>query len=165
MIIDEEVFAVLIAISVVGSVIGIATVLRPETVEPFTAIGLLSASCQIGDYPTKAFNNSALSLCIFVLNHMGKPVLYRVVYKVGDLETLPTNATPSPAREAMAWIGVLGNKQNATTSIEVPVYANGPLPTKVALIFELWLYDTELNRWVYTGRWVHLYVDVSPQIA
>ncbi|MEM2253611.1 MAG: DUF1616 domain-containing protein [Desulfurococcaceae archaeon] len=162
LIIDEEVFAVMLAISVVASTVGIAVVLRPETVEPFTAIGLLNEDCRIGDYPTAASNNSFLNLCIFVLNHMGKPVYYRVIYKIGDRETIPTNTTPSLREPVLTWMGVLGDKQNTTKPIEVPVYTLEPLPSTVALIFELWLYDTELAQWIYTGRWVHLYMNITP---
>lgn len=164
LIIDEEVFAVILAVSVVASAVGIAVVLRPETVEPFTAIGLRSKDCVIGDYPNVASNNSFLNLCISVLNYMGKPIYYRVIYKIGDRETLPTNTTPSQREQVLTWMGVLGDKRNATMLIEIPVYTREPLPNRVALIFELWLYDAESAQWVYTGRWTHLYINITPPL-
>ncbi|MEM0025579.1 MAG: DUF1616 domain-containing protein [Zestosphaera sp.] len=162
LIIDDEVFAVILAVSVVASVIGVVSVVRPEVTEPFTALGLLNEDCRIGYYPKTAANDSTLKLCFFVSNYMGKPVYYKVVYKIGDSETIPTNTTPSPREPVLTWFGVLGNMQNVTELIEVPVYTRKPLPDKVALIFELWLYDTESTQWVYTGRWTHLYINVTP---
>ncbi|MFN3268654.1 MAG: hypothetical protein ACK416_05295 [Zestosphaera sp.] len=162
LIIDDEVFAVILAITVIASVIGVVSVLRPEITEPFTALGLLNQDCRIGYYPKTATNNSTLKLCFFVSNYVGKPIYYRVVYKIGDNETIPTNTTPSPRESVLAWFGVLGSKQNVTRLIEVPVYTHKPIPDRVALIFELWLYDTESKQWVYTGRWTHLYINITP---
>lgn len=165
MILDEEVFAVIIAISVVASTVGIAVVLRPDVVEPFTAIGLLDENCKIGKYPRTASNDSILRLCVFIANYMGKPVLYQVVYKIGDSETLPTNTTPSLRGRVLALMGVLGNKHNRTMLVDIPVFTDKSLPTTVALIFELWLYDTNTGTWVYTGRWAHLYLNVTPPLT
>ena len=159
MILDDEVFAVLMAIVVVASVFTAAQILRPEVVEPFTAIGLLNERCKIGDYPREVILGENITLCIFVTNYMGRPIYYRVVYRIGTNETLPTNTTPSPEPEIMEWRGVLGHGDNATFKVVVPVqYPEGKRVDRVALIFELWIYDLDNNRWVYTGRWNHLYV-------
>lgn len=162
MILDEEVFAVLLALVVVASVFASAQILRPEVVEPFTALGLLNEERKIGDYPKVAVLNDTLTLYVFVYNYMGRPVYYRVVYKVGTNETLPTNSTPSAEPTIMEWRGVLGHDQNTTFPVKVPVrYPEGREPERVALIFELWTYDVESGKWVYSGRWVHLYVEVK----
>lgn len=162
LIIDDEVLAIILAVSVVASVVGVVSVLRPEITEPFTALGLLNEDCRIGYYPRTATNNSLLRLCIFVSNYMGKPIYYKVLYKIGSSETIPTNTTPSPAESVLMWVGVLGNKQDTTTPVEVPVYTRESIPNRIALIFELWLYDTESKQWVYTGRWTHLYINITP---
>ncbi|MEM3938324.1 MAG: DUF1616 domain-containing protein [Desulfurococcaceae archaeon] len=159
MILDDEVFAVILAVTIVSSVVGIAMVLRQEA-EQWTALGLLG-ECKIGKYPKTAVNGSLQDLCIYVANYMGKPVYYKVIYRVGDQEALPTNTTPSPSEPLAFWIGVLGNKDNATVPVKVPITVRGPLPRKVALIFELWLYDTGTHEWIYSGRWVHVYVNVT----
>lgn len=162
MLLDEEVFAVILAVTVVASIIGIAIVIRPEVTEPFTALGLLNKDCKMGEYPRTTPNGSYIDLCISVVNYMGKPVYYKVIYKIGDRETLPTNTTPSPVDNLAMWSGILIHGGNATTPVKIPVYVFDPLPRRIALIFELWLYNTQIRNWEYTGRWAHLYINVTP---
>lgn len=156
---DEEVFAVILAITIIGSVIGIAQVLRPEVaVEPFTALGLLNSECRIGDYPDRVFPNQNLTLCIFVFNHMGYPILAQVRYKIGDRESLPTNTTPSPRDVIKIFEFLIDSGENVTRRIEVPIAIMEA--DEATLIFELWLYDIDRMEWVYSGRWNHLHVKV-----
>ncbi len=160
-ILDDEVFAVLLAIVIVGSVFAIAQVIRPEVTEPFTAIGLLNEECRIGHYPKEVFQGQNLTLCIFLYNHMGYPLLMQVRYKIGTNETLPTNTTPSPQPVIKELEVLLDNNDNATILVQVPIAVGGEYVGKrVALIFELWIYDISKQEWVYTGRWNHLYVKV-----
>ena len=162
MILDEEVFAVLLAIVVIGSVLGAVLYLRSGfTGESFVALGLLNEKCKIGDYPSKVFENTNVTFCIYVYNHMNKPVYYRVVYKIGSNTTLPTNTTPSPNEVVMSWRGVLGNDENHTFTVNIPVYIPRNLSEdRLAMIFELWIYDTDRGEWRYTGIWNHHYVQV-----
>ncbi len=162
MILDEEVFAVILAITIVASVFSIAMVLRPRVVEPFIAIGLLDEHCKIGNYPKYVVPNQTVKLCIFVHNYLGKPVYWRVVYKIGDNSSIPTNTSPSLRRPLAWWSGVLDHNQNTTFVVNVPIEIPKDLGgrKRIALIFELWIYNTSSNRWVYTGRWTHLYVEV-----
>lgn len=168
MIMDEEVQAVIVALAVVASVFASAMVLRQGTVaEPFDAIGLLDESCKIGYYPTEALVGGNVTLCIFVFNYMGEPEYYKVVYKIGTNETLPTNTTPSPEPVIMEWRLALPHNANTTFLVDVPFtppdgYAGRD---RVALIFELWRYDAGRNEWIYTGKWVHLYVKPVRPIA
>ena len=160
-ILDDEVFAVLLAIVVVGSVFAMAQIVRPEIVEPFTAIGLLNEECRIGDYPKEVLEGQNLTLCIFLYNHMGYPLLMQVRYKIGTNETLPTNTTPSPRPVIKEYEVLLNNNENTTTLVQVPITVSQEYVGKrVALIFELWVYDTSKHQWVYTGEWNHLYVKV-----
>ncbi|MEZ0290292.1 MAG: DUF1616 domain-containing protein [Sulfolobales archaeon] len=158
MILDEEVFAVILAVSIVASVIGVASVI-PRATESFMALGLLDEFCRIGSYPSKAYNDSTITLCIFVYNHMGRPVYYKVVYKIGSNTTIPTNTTPSPESVLAEWRGVLNMDSNTTFKIKIPVYAKR-INSTIALIFELWVWDTSSNSWKYSGVWNHLYVNV-----
>ncbi len=158
---DDEVLAVLLAIIVVGSVFSAAQLLRPSVTEPFTAIGLLNENCKIGEYPSKVFRGENLTLCIYLYNHMGYPLLMQVRYKIGTNTTLPTNTTPSPMPTLLVYNKLLDNGENITFHVEVPVAVNESYVGKrIALIFELWIYDIDRGEWVYGGRWVHLYVEV-----
>ena len=158
---DDEVFAVIIAIIVVGSVFSGAQLLRPSVTEPFTAIGLLNENCKIGVYPDKVFRGENLTLCIFLYNYMGYPLLMQVRYKIGSNTTLPTNSTPSPMPTILVFNKLLDHGENTTFYVEVPIKVNESFVGKrIALIFELWIYDIDHDKWVYSGRWNHLYVEV-----
>ncbi len=160
MILDEEVFAVVLAVSIIGSVLGIALILRPENPEPFTAIGLLNQDCKIGEYPGNVPNGSNVDLCIYVFNNLGHTGYFKVVYKIASNETLPSNTTESPTSVLKEWRLVLAHNQSWETPVKIPVYCS-TLPCRPALVFELWVHDAGSGGWVYTGRWVHLYVNVT----
>lgn len=156
---DEEVFAVIIAISVVGSTIAIALVLRPDIVEPFQALGLLNENLVIGDYPKFVYPMQNLTLGIFVYNHRPYPILVQIRYKIGNSTNLPTNTTPSSSPTIKVFEFLVDVKKNVTQRIDIPIIVDRS-SSKVALIFELWMYDTDKREWVYTGIWNHHYVDV-----
>ena len=160
-ILDEEVFAVLLAIIVVGSVFATAQILKPKVSEPFTAIGLLNEKCVIGEYPENVFPGENVTLCVFLYNHMGYPVLMNVKFKIGLESDLPTNSTPSPEPAIENFTVLLGHGENMTLPVKVPIVLSEKYVGKrVALIFELWIYDIDREEWVYSGRWNHLYVNV-----
>lgn len=159
-ILDGEVFAVIVAISIVGSALGIAQLLRPEVVEPFTALGLLNQDCAIGEYPKYVFAGGEIELCVFVGNNMGYPILARVVYKLGTGEDLPTNTTPSTLKPIKNFTVLVAHGGNVTFKVRLPIPENPPEADRVAIILELWFYDPERGVWTYSGRWNHLYVQV-----
>ncbi|MEM4849034.1 MAG: hypothetical protein QXM55_05310 [Ignisphaera sp.] len=156
---DEEVFAVIIAISIVGSTIAIALVLRPDIVEPFQALGLLNENLVIGDYPKFVYPMQNLTLGIFVYNHRPYPILVQIRYKIGNSTNLPTNTAPSPEPTIKVYEFLIDIRKNITQKIVVPIATNKS-SGRIALIFELWLYDIDKREWIYTGIWNHLYVDV-----
>lgn len=159
MLLDEEVFAVILAVSVIASVVGLVYLLKPVETEPFIALGLLGKDCLIGGYPKTVINNTRVELCLFIGNYLGGPVYYQVRYKIASTpDQLPSNTTPSPLPTLSYWSGVLENNANTTFRVEVPVYTTSDSNT-TALVFELWTRSKE--GWVYTGRWVHLYVNVT----
>jgi len=159
-VLDEEVFAVILAISVVGSVLASASVLRPEVVEPFTALGLLDSSCRIGTYPREVYPGGEVELCVYVYNHVGYPILAQVRYKVTEPGDIPTNTTPSKASVVKNITALVSHKQEVLRKVKLPIPLELPQSEKVALVIELWVYDLKTGDWVYSGRWNHLYVRV-----
>lgn len=163
MLANEEVLAVLLALVVVGSIFGAAQLIVPGGGERFAALGLLNGDCLIGPYPSRAVNNSYVDLCLYVYNHMGRPIYYRVIYRVGGTSDLPSNSTSSPAPQIGEWRGVLGDNENRTFKISAIVYSRS-LPANATMIFELWIYDVNNNTWIYSGVWNHLYIEVMPRV-
>lgn len=166
MIMDKEVQAVIVALVVVASVFSVAMLFRGGAGEAFDAIGLLDENCKIGEYPQQLTIGGNATLCIFVDNHMGRAEYYKVVYRIGTNETLPSNTTSSPEPALGEWRLLLADGENTTFKVTVPFdpprdYWNRG---RVALIFELWRYDAQAGEWVYSGRWVHLYVHPVPNL-
>ena len=156
MIFNDEVFAVMLALITIGSIATAALYLKSDVPEPFIALGLLNENMKIGDYPKVIVEGENITLGVFVFNYMGYPLYYKVVFKVGDNNTIPTNSTPSPNPVVEYWEGFIEHNENATFPINISLNEVGDK----ALIFELWIYDPESNDWVYSGRWNHLYVRV-----
>ncbi len=178
---DEEVFAVIMALVVVGSVLAAATVARQDYVavynasatpprfegyrslgvvaEGFTAIGLLNEHCKIGEYPQVVFLGERLPLCIYLFNYEGEPLVMQVRFKiVANTTEMPTNTTPSPAPVLAEYTRALYHNQSALIHVRVPIEAPPSLVGgNVTLVFELWTLNPETGNWTYTGRWVHLH--------
>jgi len=160
-ILDEEVFAVILALAIVASSIGIALTWRPFG-ERFVAIGLLDESCKIGVYPKTAALNQSLKLCIYVYNHMGKPIAYQVMYKVAlNASQLPTTSAPSVAKPLGKWLGALDNDRDEQffAFVRIP-WDRGLLGRNISLVFELWVFNTTTGSWMYSGVWGHIWVEV-----
>jgi len=153
--IDDEVLAVILALVTVSSIFALA-VSFPRQGEPFLAIGLLNEHCKIGDYPKYAIAGQPIRLCIFLDNHLGEPALLKVVAKIGNSSMLPTNTTPLNTTPIHSFTVLLPDKANTTKLVDISINVTG----RVALVFELWRYSVENRTWVYTGRWVHLYIRV-----
>ena len=157
---DEEVFAVIMAIVVVGSVF--AAAMQFPRSEPFDAIGLLNSECKIGDYPDFVLTGENITLCLYVFNYMGEPEAYMIEYKFGTPDTLPTNKTPSTAPVLERLYLVLGHNESTTLREDLPIPDDPTLiGTNATLIFELWRYNSTSHQWTYTGKWVHLHVRVE----
>ncbi|WP_434731762.1 DUF1616 domain-containing protein [Thermogladius sp. KZ2Tp1] len=156
MILDDEVFAVVLAISVVLSVVGIAVSL-PRPSENFAAIGLLNKEGKIGDYPSNVRVGQVVSLNVFVYNHLGYTALFRVDVKVGDGE-VPSNTTPLPKPPLFSLYTLLGDYENATIPFNVTF--TYPMVNQT-LVLELYDYSPDNSTWVYMGEYVFLRLNVT----
>lgn len=156
MIFDEEVLAVLLAVTVVISVLGLALTVFPREGEPFLAIGLLSERGVIGDYPSQVPNGTSLKLHVFVSNHNGRTELLSVRVYLVPYGVLPTNTTPLDVKPVIERRLVLENGGNVTVPVDVKLAVDRT--GRYTLVAELWLYE---EAWKYTGRWVHLHLNVT----
>ena len=160
---DKEVFAVLTAAVLLASVFSASMMLGLAQKERYAGLGLLSSDCVLGNYPKSVYDGENITLCVFIENHLGHVALLEVRYKVSVNGSLPTDTSPAPDPVIASWEALLGDGENTTLVISVPV--NISLTTQrlsgVALIFELWYLNPDTGEWEYTGRWVHLYVTVT----
>lgn len=156
MILDEEVFAVIMAISIVASAVGIAMSI-PRNPEPFTALGLLNEEGKIGEYPREVYVNRSFRLNVFVSNHLGYTTLFSVKAKLGRGE-IPTNETPLNAPVLAEKYALLCHQCNITIPFELKLSEPARNET---LVFELYQYNPARATWDYTGRYVFLRVNVT----
>ena len=77
---DEEVLAVLTAIViVVGVFAGVQALSTGRVIEPFSELGLLGPSGKIGDYPREVVAGMPILLNIYVGNHEGRTMYYKLL--------------------------------------------------------------------------------------
>ena len=157
--IDEEVGAVILAIVVVASVFGIAEYINSNrVVEPFSAIGLLGPKMKIGDYPTTVVKGERFKLYIYVANHEGKAMYYRILVKLGNRSTFINSTMPAKALVIVKFERILLNNQTWIQPLELAINKTG---IDYRLIVEMWIYNTTSHEFNYYGRWVHLWINVT----
>ncbi|MCS7098465.1 MAG: DUF1616 domain-containing protein [Candidatus Methanomethyliaceae archaeon] len=151
-ILDEEVLAVLSAIVIVASVFAVAQAINSERIiEPFSELGLLGPNMKIGDYPKQVFTGIPFLLHIYIGNHEGKTMLYKILVKVSN------ESGPSfPSEPIMEFIIAL--QHNQSKIIPVEIILNDPGINK-RLIFEMWILNG--TNFVFYNRWNQLWLNVS----
>lgn len=161
-VINDEVFAVILAVVIIGSAISVATLLRPEVTEPFVAIGLLDKDCKISsNYPELVVAGSEIDLCLYLFNYKGYPLLAQIRYKIGTSNEIPTNTTPANLKTLKNFTKLLNHNEEVLIRAKLPVIVDKSLiGGNATLIFELWVYDLRNGVWVYSGQWTHLHVKV-----
>lgn len=156
---DEEVLAVLAAIMVVAAVFSVSQALYAgRVIEPFSELGLLGPAGKIGDYPREAVAGSPFQLNLYVGNHEGKAVYYRILVKVGDNSSIIDASTPLSSEPIIDRRVVLEHNSSKVIPINVTLYK--PL-VNTRLVFEMWVYDEETGTFKYHGRWNQLWINVK----
>ncbi len=157
MIVDEEVFAVILAVVVVVSVLGIALSI-PRNPEPFTAIGLLDQNCRIGNYPREVPVGYPIELCVFISNNLGRPALLQARIKISYNGSIPTNTTPLAMDGVLNITVFLPHEGNTTRKFSVTLPEAGE---RIVIAGELWEMDLDSGKWLYTGRYVFIRVNAT----
>ncbi|MEJ5292193.1 MAG: DUF1616 domain-containing protein [Candidatus Methanosuratincola sp.] len=156
--IDEEVRAVVFAIAMLGILVVAAQAITSGRVtEPFSALGTLGPDMKIGDYPREVLAGQPFRLYLYVENHEGKVMLYRVMQKVGDNSTVMNETVPAGVPALASYDLALAHGQNSTIPVDVVLQE----PAENArLIFEMWALGED-GSWHYTGRWNQLWLNVT----
>lgn len=156
--IDDEVMAVILAIMVVAGMVGYASMLRESWVgESFSAIGILGPEKRIGDYPREVVAGQGFRLWVFVANYEGRVMYYSVIVKLGNESSIPNSTAPSTADEIKRVELILPSGGNATLPIDLNITRVG----RILLIFELWYYTSDSLEPRYSGKWAHLWLNVT----
>ena len=152
----ETISAIIAVALVVLASIAVAQVfLAGRQGETFSELGMLGPNQMIGDYPREVVAGDAVHLFAYVGNHMGKPVWYSVLAKVGDNSTA---VDPAAAGAVLRLDRVLANGENWTSPMSLALTQPG---LNQRLIFELWSFNATTKALDYTQRWVQLWVNVT----
>ena len=156
MLIDEEVWAVVLAIVVVIAVFSVSQLLLAgRVVEPFSELGLLGKNRKIGDYPTNLVVGDEAFFYVYVGNHMGKPMYYRVLVKLG---TAQTPIDPAPIPPIYIFDRILEHNETWIFPVSIPM--DEPA-NNLRLIVELWIYNSSIGDFQYHSRWTQLWINVT----
>jgi len=156
---DEEVLAVLAAISIVAAALaGSQAFHAGRVIEPFSELGLLGPGGKIGDYPKEVLAGSPFPLNVYVGNHEGKTMYYRVLVKVGDKSSIINASVPLSSKPLMDIRVVLGHNASRIIPVDVTLYEPA---SNVRLVFEMWVYNEAAGGFSYHGRWNQLWINVT----
>jgi uncharacterized membrane protein len=156
-ILDEEVLAVLIAIVLVSSVIaGVQILNAGRVIEPFSELGLLGPSGKISDYPKEVIAGSKFTLNIYIGNHEGKTMYYKILIKFSNNsainETIPLSSKP-----IMEVRTILCHNDSQIIPVNITLYE----PGRLRLVFEMWIFNESIGDFSYNGIWNQLWLNVT----
>lgn len=156
---NDEVLAVIAAIIIVSGVFTAVQVLNAgRVVEPFSELGLLGPGGKIADYPRAVEAGQPFRLNVYVGNHEGRVMYYKVLVKVGDRNSTINATTPLAAEPIMELRAILAH--NTSELLPVDIKLNSP-GVDVRLVFEMWAYNETLGGFAYHGRWNQLWLNVT----
>ncbi len=154
MLLDDEIRALLAAILVIVLIFAATQYLTAGKVaEPFSELGLLGRNKKLADYPSNLTVGESAMVYIYVGNHMGRPMLYRINVKLGNESS---SMNPSPLSPFWTYYLVLEHNSSSIIPLNFSVNRTGIY----RLIVELWAYNETIRDFQY-NNWVHLWVNVS----
>jgi uncharacterized membrane protein len=156
---DERIQATLMIIVLAYGVLTVAPViLGDRVVEPFSELGLLGPEMKLGDYPRDIVLGESVDLFLYLGNHEGDLMYYRVYVKQGDQLMNVSDTEPYPGVVLSQYDYVLGDEFNTTMPISVMYRDPG---VNQRMVFELYKYYPEANVFRYDGIWVQLWMNVT----
>ena len=156
----EKVCAAILGITIVLALISLSGILIPiDQSESFSELGILSEQMTMDNYPSQTVANQSIHFFGYVGNHIGEPMLYTVMLKLGDNQTVE-NPTPIPPFKEYSQ--VVSNSKNWVFPIDVTLNKTG---INQRIIFELWAYNQTLSRYQYQGIYGHINIDVTAPLS
>jgi uncharacterized membrane protein len=152
----EHACAVILAITlIISTFTAYQFFLGERIVEPFSELGILGHGMKLAEYPKEVIAGETITLYIYVGNHMGKPMYYAVLVKLGDNETA---VNPAPVQPFIKLERVLLHNENWTSPINITLAKPG---LNQRIIFELWMYNETMGQTQYHERWGQIWVNVT----
>ena len=132
-------------------------VFADRIVEPFSELGVLGPNMRLGDYPRELVTGEEFDLYLYLGNHEGRVMYYRVALKLGDqsMNVSDTEALNVPVFRF--YDQVLQDQMNATLPLSLSLNEAGD---NIRLVFELHRYDSEARDFIYHS-WIQLWFNVT----
>ncbi len=152
----EQLCAVILAVTVILALVSVSGFLfSVNSGEQFSELGVLGPNMMLGDYPSRVVVGETINLYGYVGNHMGEPMLYTFMVKLGDNETVVNPASAlSPFQQ---YRQVVANNQSWVFPMEMSLSKEG---INQRIIFELWSFNQTINQNQYL-QWGQLMVNVT----
>jgi len=156
---DERIQAALMIIVLAYGVLTVVPViLGDRVVEPFSELGLLGPEMKLGDYPREVALGEPVDLYLYLGNHEGDLMYYRVMVKQGAQSMNVSDTEPYPGTVLTQYEHVLGDELNTTMPISVHYMDPG---VNQRMVFELYKFNPETGGFRYDGIWVQLWMNVT----
>lgn len=157
--IDEEVMAVVLAVIVVLGVFGVSqTIFAGRVMDPFSELAVLGPEKEIGNYPRTVVAGESFRLYIYVGNHEGHVIYYRVLVKLGDQASNVSDTQPLDASPLASYEFIIQHGGNRTRAVTLSLDTAG---SNQRLVFELHAYSTKSGSFKYHGHWCQLWLNVT----
>ncbi len=133
-------------------------VFADRVVEPFSELGILGPNMKLGDYPRELEIGEEFNLFLYLGNHEGRVVYYRVLVKIGDQEMNMSDTEALDVPTFRFYDQALQDQANVTLPISLQLDEAGE---NKRLVFELHRYETETNGFFYHNIWAQLWLNIS----
>jgi uncharacterized membrane protein len=156
---DEKIQTVImIALLALGILTAAPVILGDRVVEPFSELGILGPNMKLGDYPREIPSGENIDLYLYLGNHEGTIIYYRVRVKLGDQSTNVSDTMPYQGEILSTYERVLDDENNCTIPISISLIETG---INKRIVFELYEFKSEIREFEYEGNWVQLWVNVT----
>lgn len=157
--IDEDISAVVTVILVVTvAFASFQLFFSGRIIEPFSELAVLGPKMKVEGYPKTLGVNESFRLYLYIGNHEGRVVYYKVCIKVGSNGTFINETVPADVSVATFYEVILVSGENKTLPMELSLkqpMVNGKL------IFEMWVLDPKSLEFKYYGKWCQLWLNVT----
>jgi uncharacterized membrane protein len=139
-----------------GSLLVSVWLFRPQEFTPVIAV--LNEAGQAGPYPTNVTRYTNITVNVDVYNYMGVVQYFYVRTKLATATTMATTSSPSSAPLLIQHERILSHGDRWLFPVTLNMTSTG---LNFRLTFELWRYEPSADAIVYTGRWVHIPLNVT----
>ena len=155
---DRETATLALAVVTLLSVFAAVYPILPSNGEAFSELGVLGPGQKIGGYPTNVAVGQHFTLYVYVGNHQGEAEYYQVLVKEGNQATVVSNSTSANLPAVLANSLVLGDNSSTIFPVTISMSTAG---LNQRLIFELWILNSTISSFGYTGLWNQIWINVT----